>query len=875
MKPWRNIVVPHRDIREGRLDESVFAASLSDAVQGRGPLEYHDAASFFRKTYPTRGLVHLLAAASDRLSGRPNSEPIIQVQTPFGGGKTHALVALYHLVRAGRSDPAALADIRREIGGGPPADARVVTFDGVAADALEGKTPWGEIAAQLGAYDALRQHDERRRSPGKDRLYEVLAGAPTLILMDEIAEYAVKARDFLDQVLAFCQDLTEAVKVLPHGCLVVALPSSAPYGEQGERALHQLQSIFGRVESIYTSVEGVEVYEVIRRRLFEQPGEPAEVARVVDEYWQMYQQLGEDAPAEAREPAYRERMRLAYPFHPQLIDLLYERWSTFATFQRTRGALRLLANIVADLYNREHAAPLIQAAHINLAQPQIRREFLKHIGNEYEGVIAADIVDTNAKAQRMDRELGSEYARFNVASGLATAIFFGSFSGGERRGINAAALRLALLREGIPPAIVGDALGRLEDELWFLHVDRGLYEFRSQPNLNRVIVEREDAVSEPEIAAEIRNRLASVAGTELKTTLFPETPGDIPDSRELKLAVLGGGYPGRDPATTQFVDGLLTRASGAFRAYRNTLLVLAPDAGAFATLRQQVKRYLTLKSIAGDKTLLASLSDDNKEVLRSKLKDAEGGIGFHLLAAYRHLARASADGGVVWYDLGLPTTGERASLARRVRDYLRGQDILLDRLGARQLLEKAMGQEETEKSLADLYEAFLRYPHLPILEGEDVLRRTVAQGVREGAFAIRTPTGLTIREPVADYKLQGDVMLVRPEVVPVAAPAEPPVREGADEGTPPPVAPETPGMETIVKPAEVTRLRLRVRVPWDKMSDFLRGVVMPLRGDGAELGIEIEVDARAAGGIKKVTLEQKVEETLRQIGAQVLEERRE
>ncbi|MBC7256698.1 MAG: ATP-binding protein, partial [Chloroflexi bacterium] len=401
LKPWYNVAVPHRDIREGRMDESVFAASLSDVAAGRGALEYLDAATFFQKTYPTQGLLNLLGAVVGRLAGTGYGEPVIQLQTPFGGGKTHVLVALYHLLRS----PEALAgaDMIQQIlersGAGALPKGRVVVFDGTAADPVKGKTPWGEIAAQLGRYELLREQDQARRAPGKDRLHEVLAGGPVLILMDEVAEYAVKARDFRDQVMAFFQELTETVKVAERCALVVTLPSSAPYGEEGEHVLAQLQQIIGRVEALYAPVEGDEVFEVIRRRLFESVGTPREAQQVAEAYWQLYQRLGEDVPAEARNPAYRERLRRAYPFHPQVIDLLYERWSTFPTFQRTRGVLRLLAHVVLDLYrSKRHAAPLIQAAHLNLANSAIRREFVKHIGNEFEGVIAADIVDSNAKA---------------------------------------------------------------------------------------------------------------------------------------------------------------------------------------------------------------------------------------------------------------------------------------------------------------------------------------------------------------------------------------------------------------------------------------------------------------------------------------------
>ena len=239
----------------------------------------------------------------------------------------------------------------------------------------------------------------------------------------------------------------------------------------------------GRVEAIYTPVEGEEVYEVIRKRLFDDLGEKAIHRKVADEYLELYRQLGEEVPPEYREEDYKRKMAKAYPFHPEVIDKLYERWSTFSTFQRTRGVLRFLAEVLGDLYKREHPAPLIQPAHINLANTSIRTELVKHIGNQFDGVIASDITGPNANAPRIDKEMGSEYSKFKVATNLATAVFFYSFSGAaERRGITVQRLRVAFLREGIPFPIVGDAIKRLDDELYFLHSDKSLYYFLSSPN---------------------------------------------------------------------------------------------------------------------------------------------------------------------------------------------------------------------------------------------------------------------------------------------------------------------------------------------------------------------------------------------------------
>lgn len=869
MKPWTQVVTPHLDIRSGRLDEAVFAADLSDVVAGRGPVEYCDAASFFRKTYPTQGLVNLLATVLGRLSGAGGGEAVIQIQTPFGGGKTHSLIALYHLIRHGRELGTAVAEILDRAGLPAVPQAAVVSFVGTAADALHGKTPWGELADQLGRYDLLAAHDQKRRAPGKELLRALLQAQPVLILMDEIAEYAVKAKDFRDQVVAFYQELTETVKVLPQCVLVVTLPASAPYGEDGERALHELQQVFKRIETIRTPVEGEEIYEVIRRRLFEDVGDPHQARQTAEAFFDLYQKLGEDLPREVREVAYRDRMRKAYPFHPELIDVLLERWSTFPDFQRTRGVLRLLANVVSELYQAQNPAPLILPAHINVANPAVRGELLRHIGNEYQGVIASDVAGANAKAERIDRELGSEYSRFGVARGLARAIFFASFSGSEKRGIGIQRLRLALLQPGLPSAVVGDALHRLEEELWYLHVENGNFWFSSQPNLNRVIVEKEEAVRPEQIEAEFRARLERLAGTELKAVLWPKDAQDVPDTRELKLAILAPEYSRSSSATDTLARELLDRCGQSFRTHRNALLVLAVDAGEVAAARQLIKRSLAFRAIRDDRALMRQLAEENRKNLESKLKDAEDGITHRLLSAYRHLAKAENGDGLIWLDLGLPTVGGKPSLAARVVAYLRGEDRLLAKISPRYVLDKALRAEEKEKPIDEIFQAFLRYPHLPMLESRQVLLEAIARGVEEGIFGVRVGDRLLFKETVAPSRLEGGVV-VREAALP-APPSEPPTIP-----SPPSVGHTIAGLRVLPgqgAPSAIHAYRLRTTVPWDKLSDFIRGVVGPLRQDGAELCVEITVDARSPGGIQPTTLEQKVRETLKQIGARIVEEK--
>ncbi|MCX7609001.1 MAG: DUF499 domain-containing protein [Anaerolineales bacterium] len=875
MKPWTQVVAPHRDIQAGRLDEAVFAADLSDVVADRGPLEYLDAATFFRKTYPTQGLANLLGSVLGRLAGTGQGQAVIQIQTPFGGGKTHSLIALYHLIKHGRELGDAVSDILRVAGVDAIPEAGVVTFVGTATDALTGRTPWGEMAYQLGKYDLLKEHDQRRRAPGKDLLHRLLSAQPTLILMDEIAEYAVKARDFRDQVVAFFQELTETVKVLPQCALVVTLPSSAPYGEEGERALHQLQEVFKRVETIKTPVEGEEIYEVIRRRLFEDTGDAQDVRCATDAFFEMYQRLGDDMPKEARETSYLERMWKAYPFHPELIDILFERWSTFPDFQRTRGVLRLLGQLVSELYQKRDPSPLILPAHVNVANPAIRGELLRHIGNQYQGVIAADIAaGGSAKAEQIDREMGSEYARYGVASGLARAIFFASFSGSDRRGVGIQRLRLAILQPGLQPAIISDALRRLGDELWYLHVEGGMYQFSSQPNLNRIIVEKEEAVKPEEVSEEIRKYLEKLAGTELRITLWPLVTQDVPDSRELRLVVLGLEHTRQARGTGAFVRDLLEKCGQTFRIYHNTVVLLAADESELAGVRQHIKRLLALRAIREDKAIWRQLSEDNRQVHENKLKDEEGGIAHRLMSTYRHLAKVDEQG-LRWLDLGLPTVGAKPSLAYRVYEFLRAEDLLLDRISPRRVLEKAIGTAEAERSVDEIYEAFLRYPHLPMLKDKQVLLHAIAHGVKEKLFGVRVGGRLYFGEEIAAADLETGAVVVRELAERVQRPPES-KEKGPGEGSPTGGVGEAGGPNSApasaIAAAGIREYRLVAIIPWDKLSDFVRGVVMPLHQDGADMTVQITLDARSETGIQQTTLNQKVRETLRQIGATITEE---
>ncbi|MCL0078596.1 ATP-binding protein [Dehalococcoidia bacterium] len=753
----------------------------------------------------------------------------------------------------------------QDILGGRQLKAKVACFVGTQADPIHGRTPWGELAHQLSSYELIKENDQRRVCPGKQLLSQVLnKSQSTLILIDEILEYVVKAAGVTveegtlkGQVLAFLQELTETVAASENHVLVIALPSSAleRYDEAADEALTQLQKISGRVEAIHTPVEGEESYEVIRKRLFEDLGDMKTHKLVADEYFNLYQKLGEDIPPEAREIAYRDKITRAYPFHPELIDVLFERWGTIPTFQRTRGVLRLLAEVVADLYKREHTASLIQSAHVNPANSSIRREFIKHIGNEYESVVVSDIDGDGAKSARIDREMGTEYLQHKVATGLATSVFLYSFSGGERKGISLPRLRLALLRNGIPPAIVGDAIRRLEEDLWFIHFDKSLYYFWNQPNLNRVIVDKEEATRDPEVEREIQDRIKGLAGEELTIFLYPRSSSDIPDDRRLKLAIVSPFYGSKDLATGKFLQELLNKHGSGFRVYKNTIVFVVADSSEYEGLKKGVRRLMALREIRADKDFIKALSEENKRTLEQKLRDTESDIPVRILSTYRHLVKGSKEG-LEFLDMGIPTVGEKPNLSKRVKEYLKLQDKLLEKVSAKYVVEKALAKEEDKKEFKEVYEIFLKSLDLPMIENEGVIRRAIVDGIKNKSLGISENETVYYGEPISEEVISPQGLIIKGQVA-----------EGLKAGiTQVEVIEEV--KEVRLPPGKVNKICIKARIPWDKLSSLVSGVFRPLQQEGADISLQIEISARSDTGISKDTIDLKVKETLNQIGAE-------
>ncbi|MBN1956153.1 MAG: ATP-binding protein [Anaerolineae bacterium] len=929
LRPWWHTAIPHKDIREGRLDLKIFAVDLAQVVEGDAVSEYRDPDAFFQRTYVTRGLRSTLTGVLRRLAGRDDGVAITQMATVFGGGKTHTLLALYHVVAHGRQvfylEPVAQLLAQAELEDIPTARIAAVDCAHISpsqprrvSEGFTLHTLWGEIAYRLAGpegYEIVRQSDEARVAPGSEalgRLFQLTG--PALVLIDETLSYVTKASGiavgdgFLsDQAQEFLLELTRAVNATDDVALVLTMTSSEQeqIGEAAIRAAKEIDTairILRRTRQVEVAAEREELYEILKRRLFDTDPQQieAQARDAAQAYWDYYRANLSDFPQEAQAPEYRELMVRAYPFHPALIEVLRDRWGSISGFQRTRGVLRLLALVIGDLYRHKHGAPLIQPAHVNLDDGEIRAELLEYVDNRggYESAIFSDIGGTDeSKAPYLDRVTGGDYARHAIAAGLVTSMFMYSHSGATQR--RAAAERpqlwLSTLQPGIVPALAADALDKLERRLWYLEVREGSYRIDSQPNLNQMLVTRVDAIrQEPEAIRErVRQAVEEVAAQRPfpECRVWPAEAAAVPNSRALTLAVLSPDYAwGGDDRARQkacdFAAEVLSNVRGTFRQFKNTVVFALPTAEGARVVEEAAVRLLALEGIHRQYRS-GGLSAPQMDDLQNQLDQARKGLPAAVWGAYTvMLAPAGkADGEAeLWerQEYGFPgyRPGEH-TIAERVWRRLLEDERLLERLDPRLVSEGKGDQwrlwpaEEDKLNVATLWDYFCRFPYLPMLTGPEALQQTIAWGVQRGLFGYGLGDGEDFdtvffheSRPAGNFALIEGAWLLRPAlaerlIAPHAPEAAPPPERPAPEkpapAPPPVVSPVTP------PPAAYRRVVVETPVDWRQWYDFYQAVVRPLVEAGAEVVLHLRLEA--SGEIDANLVDLSVKESVAQFDA--------
>ncbi len=606
LKPWREVVHPHKDVASGKYQQAEFAADLWQVHMGEGSDEYLKPVEFFRRTYLTESLTGLLAGAAQRLTGA-GGDPVVQLQTNFGGGKTHSMLALYHMFSGTPWSelPGLEAVVKRAFpgsagvspalgtqasgplraGGTPalPGVRRVVIVGNkispgnpvTKADGTVVRTLWGEIAWQLGgkaAYDKIKADDERATSPG-DRMRDLFNEyAPCLILVDEWVAYARQLHDqgdlpggSFETHFTFAQALTESAKLAKRCLLVISLPASdtagSPHtqaddievgGERGRAALDRLRNAVGRVESSWRPASPEESFEIVRRRLFEPLVDPAQfVARdtTAKAFFDLYRTQQQEFPPECRDSDYEKRLKAAYPIHPEVFDRLYQDWSSLVKFQRTRGVLRLMASVIHSLWEKGDRSPLILPSSIPIDDPRVQFELTRYLSDNWVPVIEKDVDGLNSLPLRVDGETPN-LGKYSACRRVARTLYLGSAPTAKAatQGIDDRRIKLGCVMPGEAPAIFGDALRRLSAAATFLYQDSVRYWYSTQPTVTKLAEDRaEQLKGDPDaVAGEIgrwlRNDLQK-KGDFSRVHPLPRTSGDVPDDKDARLVVFGIEHP--------------------------------------------------------------------------------------------------------------------------------------------------------------------------------------------------------------------------------------------------------------------------------------------------------------------------------------------
>ncbi len=629
LKPWREVAVPHEDVLHGTFQQAEFAADLSRVHAGTATAEYQDAALFFQRTFITEGMRLLLDSVVKRLSGK-GGDPVIQLQTAFGGGKTHTMMAVYHLAKGAvpSSDLSGVSAILDAAGVADLPGAQVAVLDGINAspnqpivrDGQEIRTLWGDLAWQLGGQDAfalVADSDVSGTSPGKEVLQELLRRcAPCVILVDELVAYIRQFEEgktltggTFDSNLSFVQALTEALKAVPTAVMLASLPESEKEAgsQRGVRALETLSHYFGRVQALWKPVEAEEAFEIVRRRLFTSINDKLAAEAVCRAYADYYVANNGDFPQETQESRYFKRLQIAYPIHPEVFDRLYEDWSSLDNFQRTRGVLKLMAKVIHRLWNGNDQGALIMPGSLPLADAETRNELIYYLPAGWDPVLASDIDGERAEATEIDGR-DTRFGSIQACRRITRTVFLGSAPStvDQRvRGVELERVLLGAAQPGQQTGVYKDALRRLGDRLHYLNSGNNRYWFDTRPNLRKEMEERkrrfhdlEDVI--PAVRDQIRRAVAT--GVFGGVHVFTES-GDVPDDWQLRLVILppdaGHRRSGASPAQ-QHARDILKKRGDQPRFKQNRLIFLAADADNVSRLKDLVRSVLAWQSIDGD-----------------------------------------------------------------------------------------------------------------------------------------------------------------------------------------------------------------------------------------------------------------------------------
>jgi hypothetical protein len=774
LKPWREVVTPHKDVISGQYVQAEFAADLAMVSRNEGSDEYREPAEFYRRTFLTDGIRDLLLGALQRLTGK-GGDPVVELQTNFGGGKTHSMLALYHLFGGARAgELQGIEPLLREVGlkAAPKANRAVLVGTDLSPaqphtkpDGTVVRTLWGELAWQLGkaeGYQMVADSDARGVSPGGKLLGDLFRKySPCLVLIDEWVAYArqivgkndMPGGNFAAQT-TFAQALTEAAKAADKTLVVASIPASKIEigGDNGEHALETLKNVFERVAKPWRPASGDEGFEIVRRRLFEQITDKDAFTHrdaVIAGFARMYKDAPNEYPLGCAEEGYRRELEGAYPIHPELFRRLYDDWSTLDKFQRTRGVLRLLAKVIHRLWEGGDQSLVILPASIPMDDGQVKSELTRYLPDVWEPIISQDVDGDNSLPAEIDRATPT-LGRVSACRRVTRTLYLGTAPGAQNKnpGIDDRRVRLGCAQPGEPAAVFGDALRRISDRAKYIHQDGNRYWISTKANLNRMAEDRASSLlREPEtLHAEIRRRLLEQKqrGDFAGVHACADAPTDVPDEPEARLAILSPKHPHRkgqeESAAMTMAKALLASKGTGPRYERNCVVFLAADKKELDALMEATASYLAWKSISDEWERL-NLDPFHKNQAQTKTTENNRTVDLRIAGSWIHAlvpTQPEATSEVRWEEIKV--SGDDP-LAKRTSAKLKLEEMLMPEMGGVRLrmeLDRYLWTDKDHVTVGQLAEWFARNLYLPRIKHRETLVQAIQEGLTrmDDTFAI-------------------------------------------------------------------------------------------------------------------------------------------
>lgn len=803
MKPVRQTCQPRPEVLTGDLSDALFAADFFHVVEGTAPPVYQDPVLFFRNTHPAAQLKKVVTTVFERLANPEEPGATVRLSTGFGGGKTHALIALWHLAR--HVDQPTLGTELLPAAGRPPRVA-VAGVDAARFGAevcakhgqVETHSLWGELAYRLGGEPLYRQvadFDHPHALPDAGTLRALLPPGPTLLLLDELVIYmSVLDERARKALLAFLNMLMAEVTARPQAVLVMTDPAEQRVYEEEASAIAevtaQLDDVLGRRVSDYDPIGG-ETAEVVLRRLFERVDRDA-AQEASAEYYNAYQRIHREypdaLPSEAATLDYAQEIARCYPFHPRLLVTARDRLGALQDFNKSRGTLRLFARILRDLWESGGDIGLITAGDLDWTSPRIQADLLSRLNRDsFKPAVDADVV---RHAARLDQEYGTDIHRR-----VATALLLESIPLTPTSGMDKRDLALAVLRPSDVGNEPGEAVDRLMSICWHTYKDESgtRFQFRYEPNANKIIEERAELVpSEDARQAVFAFIQGYFGGHTFRLVAFPPSPRAVSDEAALQLVLVDREDLAQ--AICDYQDDSDPAAKFP-RRFRNSIFAVAPSPNLLDEAIQSQRRVRAAEQI---------LEEEKRKSRSSPLRqEVERLLPAFRLSAQRNAIRAfnrvffhGRKGVTLAEKYLVPSTGALGSVSgqAKLKEFLDDNGLVYqpgDALDVDLLLEHLLPgatpslDHEGAYLASSVHERALSHPDLKLMLDAEPVRRAVLHAVAQGRLVVRLPNGDAYdgqgcvsgppgartrdpNRPLQTLALQSDVLLAPPDAPCVA-----------------------------------------------------------------------------------------------------------